>query len=205
MSSDISVLRTRLRVDLAEPVADRWTDSDLERHIQHAVRDLNRVAPREMVDTDLTIPDPASQQIDVSGLADLVRMVAVEYPVGGHPRRLRHFELWGSTLTLMTDTMPEAGAPVTVYYTARHAVDSSSSTLPDNLEDIVLVGAAGYALLGYLAATHDRVTIGDGHTSEQIRANASDLLMQFRQDLTDLKRERQLVVATGELWTEDAR
>ena len=54
MSSSISVLRARLRVDLAEPTADRWTDNDLDRHIQHAVRDLNRVAPREMVDTSLT-------------------------------------------------------------------------------------------------------------------------------------------------------
>ncbi len=205
MSSDISVLRTRLRVDLAEPAADRWTNDDLDRHIQHAVRDLNRVAPREMVDASLTIPDPASQQLDVSSLSDLVHMVAVEYPVGGYPRRLRHFELWGSTLTLSTDTMPEAGAAVTCYYTARHAVDSEGSTLPEGLEDIVLVGAAGYALLGYLAATHDRVTIGDGRTAEQLRSHANDLLMQFRQDLTDLKRERQVVVATGELWAEDER
>ncbi len=205
MASDISVLRARLRVDLAEPEADRWTDGDLDRHIQHAVRDLNRVAPREMVDSSLTIPDPASRQIDVSGLADLVRMVAIEYPVGGYPRRLRHFELWGSTLSLVTDTMPEAGAAVTCYYTARHSVDSEGSTLPDNLEDIVLVGAAGYALLGFLAATHDRVTIGDGRTGDELRAHANDLLMQFRQDLTALKLERQLVVATGELWTDDAR
>jgi len=205
MSSDISILRARLRVDLAEPSADRWTDNELDRHIQHAVRDLNRAAPREMVETGLTVPDPASLQIDVSGISDLVHMVAVEYPVGGHPRRLRHFELWGATLTLFTDTMPEAGEPVTVYYTARHTVDSEGSTLPDNLEDIVLVGAAGYALLGYLAATHDRVTIGDGQTAVQIRAHANDLLMQFRQDLTALKRERQLVVVTGALWTEDER
>jgi hypothetical protein len=205
MSTDISILRARLRVDLAEPEADRWTDSDLDRHIQHAVRDLNRVAPREMVDAGLTISDPASRQLDVSGLSDLVAMIAVEYPVGGHPRRLRHFELWGETLSLFTDTMPEAGAPVTVYYTARHAVDATGSTLPGNLEDIVLVGAAGYALLGYLAATHDRVTVGGGRTGDDLRAHASDLLMQFRQDLTALKRERQLVVVTGELWTEDER
>jgi hypothetical protein len=205
MSSDISVLRSRLRVDLAEPTADRWTDNDLDRHIQHAVRDLNRVAPREMVDTSLTIPDPASRELDIAGLSGLTRVITVEYPVGGYPRRLRHFELWGSTLTLLTDTVPVAGAPVIVYYTARHTVDSAISTLPDHLEDFVLLGAAGYALLGYLAATHDRVTIGDGRTSEELRAHANDLLMQFRQDLTALKRERQCVVAAGELWAEDER
>jgi hypothetical protein len=205
MSADSSTFRTRLRVDLADAEAERWSDGDLDRHIQHAVRDLNRVVPRERVDSDFTITDPASRQFDISRLSDLVCMVAVEYPVGGYPRRLRHFELWGSTLTLLTETMPEAGAPVTVYYHARHTVDATTSTLPGHLEDLVLLGAAGYALLGYLAATHDRVTVGDGATAEQLRAHAQDLLMQFRQDLTALRRERQRVIATGELWTEDER
>jgi len=205
MSSKVSVLRARLRVDLGEPSADRWTDNDLDRHIQHAVRDLNRVAPREMCDASLTIADPASREVDISALSGLTRMITVEYPVGGYPRRLRHFELWGSTLTLLTDSMPEAGAPVTAYYHALHTVDTLGSTLPEHLEDVVLLGAAGYALLGYLAATHDRVTIGDDCTAEQLRAHADDLLMQFRQDLTALKRERQRVVAAGELWTEDTR
>jgi hypothetical protein len=205
MSSSTSVLRTRLRSYLHEPTADRWSDSELDHHIQHAVRDLNRVAPRELVDDSFTITDPASRELDITCLAGLIRVVSVEYPVGGYPRRLRHFELWGSTLTLLTDTMPEAGAPVTVYYHACHTVDASGSTLPENLEDLVLLGAAGYALLGYLAATHDRVTIGDGRTSEELRAHADDLLMQFRQDLTALKRERQNVVAEGELWTGDER
>jgi hypothetical protein len=205
MSSDISDLRTRLRVDLAEPAADRWTDDDLDRHIQHAVRDLNRAAPRERVHTSYTITDPASRQLDVSSVADLLHMIAVEYPIGAHPRRLRHFELWGGTLILLTDTMPEAGAPVTLYYTAPHTIDDTSSTLPEYLEDIVLLGAAGYALLGYLASTHDRVTVGGDCTADSLRAHADDLLMQFRQDLTALKRERQRAVAVGELWTEDER
>jgi hypothetical protein len=84
--SPFSTLRTRLRVDLGEPAADRWSDSDLDRHIQHAVRDINRVAPREMVDASLSIPDPASRQLDISSLAGLTQVVTVEYPVGGYPR-----------------------------------------------------------------------------------------------------------------------
>ena len=112
MTSDIAALRSRLRVDLGEPEADHWTDDDLDRHIQHAVRDLNRAAPREMVAAGLTIPDPASRQLDVSSLADRVSIIAVEYPVGGYPRRLRHFEIWGDTLTMFSDTMPVAASSV---------------------------------------------------------------------------------------------
>lgn len=205
MATTISILRARLRVDLDEPVADRWSDDDLDRHIQHAIRDINRVVPREMKATGLTIADPASRELDISSLTDLVEVIAIEYPVGSYPRRLRHFETWGSTLSLLTDTMPPAGASVCVYYTIQHTVDAADSTLPSYLEDIMLVGAAGYALLDYLAATQNRVNVGGDRTGEQLRAHANDLLMQFRQDLTALKRERYRVVKTGELWTEDTR
>ncbi len=205
MSTNITDLRSRLRVDLADPDASRWPDGDLDRHIHHAVRDLNRAAPREMVDASLTIADPASRELDISSLGGLISVAAVEYPVGGYPRRLRHFELWGASLKLLTDTMPVAGDGVNVYYTAPHVVGTVTSTLPDHLEDIVLTGAAGYALLDFLASTHDRVTIGDSRTSEHLRCHAADLLMQFRQDLTALKRERHRVVVTGDLWVEDER
>jgi hypothetical protein len=199
------VLRTTLRIDLAEPTAERWTDDDLDRHIEHAVRDINRVAPRELVATDLTIPDPATREVDISSLTDRIAVVAVQYPVDGQPRRLRHFEAWGDTLTLLTDTMPEAGASVLVYYTAAHSVTEEESTLPSHLEDIALTGAAGYAALEYAAYAMNRVTVGDGRTPEQFLAFGRDRLMQFRQDLTALKRERLRAVRTGELWTEDER
>ncbi len=205
MPAHIGILRARLRVDLADPAGARWPDNALDRHIHHAVRDLNRSAPREMLDCSFTISDPASRELDIASLAGLIAVAAVEYPVGGYPRRLRHFELWGTLLKLLTDTMPVAGAPVNVYYTTQHVVDASGSTLPDHLEDVTLVGAAGYALLDYLASTYDRVTIGDSRTADRLRAHADDLLMQFRQDLTALKRERRRVVATGELWGEDER
>jgi hypothetical protein len=199
------VLRTRLRIDLAEPAAERWTDDDLDRHIEHAVRDINRVAPREMVATELTIPDPATRELDISTLTDRIAVVAVQYPVDGQPRRMRHFEVWGDTLTLLTDTMPVAGAAVWVYYTAAHTVSDEESTLPAHLEDVALVGAAGYAALEYAAYAMNRVTVGDGRTPEQFLALGRDRLMQFRQDLTALKRERLRAIRTGELWTEDAR
>ena len=204
MSQNMSNLRTCLRIDLGEPTAGCWSDGDLDRHIGHAIRDLNRVAPREMKATDLTIADPASRAIDISSLTDLINIVAVEYPVGGYPRRLRHFECWGGTLTLLTDTMPVAGASVNVFYTVPHVVDADDSTLPSHLEEVALIGAAGYAALEYATYTTDRVNVGD-RTPEQFKAFGSDRLMQFRQELTALKRERSRALRAGELWTEDER
>ena len=204
MSRNITGLRTYLRADLGEPAEARWSDDDLDRHIVHAIRDLNRVAPREMKATDLTIADPASRALDISSLTDLINVIAVEYPVGSYPRRLRHFECWGDTLTLITDTMPVAGASVAVFYTSPHVVDVDGSTLPSHLEEVVLVGAAGYAALEYATYTSDRVNVGD-RTPEQFRAFGNDCLMQFRQELTALKRERSRALRTGEMWTEDDR
>ena len=204
LSENLTGLRTLLRTDLGEPSEGRWADGDLDRHVGHGIRDLNRVAPREMKATDLTIADPASRAIDISSLADLINVIAVEYPVGAHPRRLRHFECWGTTLTLLTDTMPVAGASIVVFYTAPHVVDADGSTLPSHLEEVVLVGAAGYAALEYATYTSDRVNVGD-RTPEQFRAFGNDCLMQFRQELTALKRERSHALRMGELWTEDER
>ncbi|MFC2008626.1 hypothetical protein ACFLUT_01030 [Chloroflexota bacterium] len=204
MSENLTGLRTFLRADLGEPSEGRWTNDDLDRHIGHAVRDLNRVAPREMKATDLTIADPASRAIDISSLTDLINVIAVEYPVGAHPRRLRHFECWGSTLTLLTDTMPVAGASVDIFYTSPHVVDADGSTLPSHLEEVVLIGAAGYAALEYATYVADRVTVG-ARAQEHYRALGNDCLMQFRQELTALKRERARALRTGELWTEDER
>ena len=82
MSENLTGLRAFLRTDLGEPSEGRWSDDDLDRHIAHAIRDLNRVAPREMKATDLTIADPASRAIDISSLTDLINVVGVEYPVG---------------------------------------------------------------------------------------------------------------------------
>ena len=205
MATTLATLRASLRIDLSEASADRWADADLDRHIQHAVRDINRVAPDEIKETGLTISDPASRDVDISSVTGLIEVIAVEYPVGSYPKRLRHFELWGSTLTLVTDETPAAGATLYVYYTAAHAVDSEGSTLPAHLEDIALVGAAGYAMLDYLAANENRVTIGGNRTVDQLRAFANDRMMQFRQDLTAVARKGHRVVKLGELWTEDTR
>jgi len=204
MPENLDGLRELLRVDLSDSSETCWTDADLDRHIGHAIRDLNRVAPREMKADGLAIADPASRAIDISSLDGLINVVAVEYPVGGYPRRLRHFECWGDTLTLLTDTMPEAGASVNIFYTAPHVVDAASSTLPAHLEEVVLVGAAGYAALEYAAYVADRVTVGAG-APDRYRAMGNDRLMQFRQELTALKRERSRALRAGELWTEDER
>ncbi len=205
MATTMATLRTLLRVDLDEPTADRWSDDDLDRHIGHAVRDINRTAPREMKSSGLTIPDPASREVDISSLTSLINVVTVEYPLDGYPRVLRHFEIWGSTLRLLSDTMPVAGADVCVFYTAQHVVDAAGSTLPSYLEDLALVGAAGYAALEYVAYLFNRVTVGGEDSAQHLHAFANDRLMQFRQDLTALTRERQRVIRTGELWTEDER
>ena len=205
MATTIATLRARLRIDLTEASADRWADADLDRHIQHAVLDTNRTAPLEIQETGLTIASPASRDIDIASLTGLIEVIAVEYPVGGYPKRLRHFETWGTPLTLLTDDMPAAGAALYVYYTKAHTVDAAGSTLPAHIEDTVLLGAAGYAMLDYLAANENRVTIGGDRTVDQLRAFANDRLMQFRQELTALKRQQHRVVKTGELYTEDTR
>jgi hypothetical protein len=77
------------------------------------------------------------------------------------------------------------------------------STLPDHLEDLVLLGAAGYARL----ATSRRRTTASPSRRPDLRGAAGArqwTAVQYRQDLTALIANAR-AVAAGELWTEDER
>ena len=81
----LTEMRTRVRRDLrdTDPTDERWSDDELDRHIERAVRELSLAAPVEVVATLTT--SAGSRDLDVSALADRVSIDAVEYPAGQYP------------------------------------------------------------------------------------------------------------------------
>ncbi|MCK4581360.1 MAG: hypothetical protein KAU10_08405, partial [Dehalococcoidia bacterium] len=79
---NLAEIRARVRQDLHDEDANnyRWTDEELNRHIQHAVRELSIAVPAEAKVTLYTTAD--SRELSISSLSDLVAIEAVEYPVG---------------------------------------------------------------------------------------------------------------------------
>jgi len=103
---NLSDMRARLRTDLHDEDSQnyRWTDGELDRHIQHTVRQFSLALPLEAKTTLATTAE--SRDISITTLTDLVAIEAVEYPVGEYPPSYMRFSVWLGTLTLLIDSAP---------------------------------------------------------------------------------------------------
>ncbi|OAI39879.1 hypothetical protein AYO38_06810 [bacterium SCGC AG-212-C10] len=175
----LSDIRTRVRKDLHDTDAGnyRWTDSQLDRHIERALSDLSLAAPQEKTATIATMG--GSRDISLSSLAGLLEVEAVEYPVGEFPPSLVEYSRWASTLTLNVETLP-SGGNAKLFYTARHTLDGSGSTVQPELEDALAIGAAAFAALELSSYTTDRVTTG-ADVARQYAAWGNAWQMAFRE------------------------
>jgi hypothetical protein len=157
---NLTEMRDRLRKDLhdEDPQNQRWTDAELDRHIQRAVGEFSLSVPLEAKTTLSTTAD--SRDLSIAGLTDLVAIEAVEHPVGNYPPTYVPFSVWLSTLTMLIDSPPGAAEDVSVYHTKLHTLDATTSTLPARLEDVVATGAAAYAALEWASFATNRVNVG---------------------------------------------
>ena len=161
---NLSAMRALVRRDLHDEDAEnyRWSDDELDRHIERAVRETSLAAP---LATKATLTTTAgSRELSLSSVSDRVVVEAVEYPLGQYPPAYVAFSLWGDTLTLLVDSAPLSEQDVEVYYGKLHTLDESGSTLPAVLEDIVATGAAGYAALEWASFATNRVNAGGSET-----------------------------------------
>src|SRR5438067_561450 len=105
-------MRADLRRDLRDEDSSSyiWTDAVLNRHIQHALDDLQAIAPRM---ARLTRAVPASpQRIDLTAdvPATFTWLDAIEYPIDQYPQRFLPFrEEAGPKAYLLTDRLPVVG------------------------------------------------------------------------------------------------
>ena len=182
---NLSEMRGRLRKDLHDEDAanQRWTDGELDRHIQRAVRDLSLSAPLEAKTTLSTTA--GSRDLSIAGLADLVAVEAVEYPTGYYPPTYVPYSVWLSTLTMLIDAAPAGVESVNVHYTKLHILDATSSTLPSRFEDVVATGAAAYAALEWASFATNRVNVGGQDVWRDYLTWGQERLAEFESALAE--------------------
>lgn len=180
---NLSDMRARVRKDLHDENAatQRWTDGELDRHIQLAVRDFSLSVPLEAKTTLATTI--GSRDVSIAGLTDLVGIEAVEYPTGDYPPSYVPYSVWLSTLTLLVDTAPAAVDNVNVYHTKLHTLDATSSTLPSSFEDVVATGAGAYAALEWSSFATNRVNVGGQDVWRDYLTWGQDRLADFEREL----------------------
>lgn len=180
---NLSDLRARIRKDLHDEDAAnyRWTDGELDRHIQRAVRDFSLAVPLEATASLSTTP--GSRDISISGLTEIVGIEAVEYPAGQYPPSYVRYSVWLGTLTLLVDSVPSSAADVKVYYTRLHTIDASSSTVPARFEDVIATGAGGYAAVEWASFSTNRVNVGGQDVWRDYLTWGRDRLAAFQKAL----------------------
>lgn len=157
---DLSEMRGLVRRDLRDEEASeyRWSDAELDRHVQHAVRELSLSLPLQATATVATVE--GSREVSLEPLDGLIRVEAAEYPAGRYPPSYVRFRVWGETLTLHVDSAPGGGEDVRLYYHTLHTIDAAASTVPAHLAELVAMGASAYAALEWASFATNRVNVG---------------------------------------------
>ncbi len=186
---NLTDMRSRIRKDLHDEDSQnyRWTDSDLDRHIDHAVRELSLSSPLEAKATLSTTAE--SRDLSLSSLSDLVEIEAVEYPVGDYPPSYVRFSVWSDTLTLLIDSLPGDSEGVYVYYGKLHTLNADTSTIPAKLEDLAALGAAAYAAIEWASFATNRVNLGGAETWRNYLTWGEDRLAEFMKGLAKHSRK----------------
>lgn len=191
---NLSDMRAIVRRDLHDEDANnyRWTNDEIDRHIAHAVREFSEAIPLEQKATKATTS--GSRELDISNLSDRVMVAAVEYPVDKFPRRYQRFSLWGDTLTVLGDEVPD-GSNAYIYYGKLHTLDATTSTVPQQFEDLIAVGAEGYAAMEWAVYATNRVNVGGSETTEGFLRWGRDKLRNFKDELRRLSRRNRVRVS----------
>lgn len=185
----LSDIRDLVRLDLhdADPASYRWSDDQLDRHIGHAVAEVNLLAPRQLSSTMATTA--GDRELDLSSLTGLIGVERVEFPADYYPPCVARFERWGATLTLLLSREPE-GQDARIFYTASHTLDDAGSTLPPELESLVAMGAAAFAVTERAVFTAEELNTGGPAVPEQLAAWGRARETAFRQLLRECTRRR---------------
>ncbi len=188
---NLTDMRTIVRRDLHDEDSNnyRWTNDEIDRHIAHTVKDFSDYVPYEQKATKATTS--GSRELDISTITNRIMVEAVEYPVGKFPKKYQSFSLWGDTLTVLGDEVPD-GSNAYIYYGKLHTLDASSSTIAAKCEDLIATGAGGYAAVEWATYAINRVNVGGDVTPKEFLNWGNQKLRYFRQELKRLGRQNRV-------------
>jgi len=179
----LAAIRTRVRLNLGDDASAIWSDAQLDRAIAGALDELGRVLPRERT-AAVTLSATKTYALTTES-PDPTRVVAVEWPTGEDPISLASYSIFAGVLTLLEDGAESDG--VTLYIEQEHTLDGSSTTLSEQQEEVLVMGAMGYALRQQAVKAINVLTTGGANVDRDYRSLANDLLREFREALRLLR------------------
>ena len=156
IDSVYSDMLTRLRIDLKDMNyhSYRWSELEIARHLEHALNEVARVRPYERK-TEVLLTT-GSRDVDITSMIpELYKIKKVEYPIDQYPKEFKNHSLFGETLSIEAGTAPVAGDTAKIWWEGSYTY---IYPLPDYLIDLVIEGAAGYALEAYVIGGQQQIS-----------------------------------------------
>ena len=183
----LTELRARVRQDLQdEDISNyRWTDDQIDGEIERVVREFSLFLPLEQ-QTDLATTS-GSRDIDISSLAKRLKVFSLEFPLDYHPRSFQKFEVYMDTLTMEDEGN---GDDARLRWGKQHTLDAASSTIPEQYDEVIVLGATGYLATSASVYTVDRATIAGRDATINYLKWGQERLARYEQQLNSLRRKK---------------
>lgn len=104
------------------------------------------------------------------------------------------------TLNLSPAELPKDNSlAMRIFYATKHQLDANGSTIPEIHRDVIVLGAAAYAIEAYMTPTHDNFLFRDGGLRDEVDdtaipknwlALARYKMQQFEVRLVEIKQQR---------------
>lgn len=114
------------------------------------------------------------------------------------------------TLSLSSAGLPkDATSVMRIFYATKHQLDSNGSTIPEVHRDVLVLGAAAYAMEAYQVPTNDNFDFQDGTMHDRIDDTKIPLawltatqarMTQFLSRLQEIKQQRDFASSTRVRW-----
>jgi hypothetical protein len=195
---NLTTMRARVRQDLKDTDAEnyRWTDDEVDAAIERVVREFSLACPIESEDDIATTED--SREIDISSLTKLLKVNSVEFPLDNTPPYYQHFTKYGSSLYMQDEG---DGDDARIRWLKQHTLDAETSTIPQHLEELIVLGASGYLATSESVYTTDRATIGGMQAPINYLKWGHARLDRYQRQLKAVARDNRVIPM--ELYTDD--
>jgi len=192
---NLTEMRARVREDLQDEddANYRWTNDQVDGAIERVVKEFSIVHPIQQQDDIATVE--SSRDIDISSLSGLIRVESVEFPIGQNPTYYQKFRIWQDTIQMDDEGN---GDDARVKWYKEHTLNGSSSTIPSQFEEIIVLGATGYLATSASVYTVDKATIAGKWATINFLKWGEQRLDRYDKKLKALKSR----VISKELYTE---
>jgi len=183
----LTEFRARARQDLQDEDAAnyRWTNDQIDGEIERVVREFSLSLPLEQ-QTDLATTN-GSRDIDISSLTKRLKIFSLEFPLDYRPRCLQKFEVYMDTLLM---EVQGNGDNARLRWGKQHTVDALSSTIPEQYDEVIVLGATGYLATSASVYTVDRATIAGRDATINFLKWGQDRLSRYEQQLRAIRRKK---------------